>query len=258
MRGRWGLPRPPVTKGQRNCVRVPALLAVALFSTSHPAWSAPQGGAPREAGSLEGIVRLAGQRVPQPTVVANTTDPDICGRDQTLEDLLVDREGRGVQNVIVSLANVPAAAVPPTAPQRLVLDNRECRFVPHVAAVTVASTLVATNSDSILHNTHLYGPVRSNIALPFEGMTVTRTLDRPGMIAVKCDVHGWMEAYVRVDSHPFHAVTDERGRFRIEGIPPGEYRVDLWHERLGQQERTVRITSGETTVLVFTYAAEGG
>lgn len=200
-------------------------------------------------GALEGRVRLATEGVPGPTRVANTTDPAVCGEVQGLEDLVVDPDTRGLRHVIVALADVPPDRVPTAPPDTLVLDNRDCRFVPHAAVLTMGSTVVSTNSDPTLHNVHFYGPLRSNIALPVQGMRATRTVRRTGMLAVKCDVHGWMQAYIRVDDHPFHAVTDGDGRFRIDGIPPGEYTLEFWHERLGRTERSVRIDPGATAKL---------
>ena len=205
-------------------------------------------------GTLEGFVRLAGDVVPPPTGVENTTDPAVCGQTQTLEDLLVSARGGGIQNVIVALADGPAPKIPALQPGRLVLDNRQCRFVPHVSVLTVGSTIEATNSDSVLHNTHLYGVVRANIVLPFKGLTVRRIADKPGMIIVKCDVHGWMQAFIRVDDHPFHAVSDEGGHFRIPDIPAGTYSLDIWHEKLGRQQKTVRIEAGRTERIEVEYS----
>lgn len=174
----------------------------------------------------------------EPTQITNTTDPEVCGDGQTLEDLLLSRD-RGIQNVIVSVRDAPAVAA---EAETLILDNVECRFEPHAAVITAGSTIEARNSDAVLHTTHLYGPREMNFSLPVQGMTSSRTLNEPGIYAVKCDVHGWMQAYIRVDDHPFHAVTDTDGRFRIEGLPAGSYTLELWHERLGPLEREVELT----------------
>lgn len=199
-----------------------------------------------EGGSLEGIVSLAADRIPRPTRIENSTDPDVCGSIQTLEDLLVSPDNRGIQNVIVALKDVPAAATPASTPRPLVLDNRDCRFVPHVSVLTVGSTIRVSNSDPTLHTTHLYGALTVNLALPFKGVEVTKRVDQPGLLVVKCDVHGWMQAYVRVDRHAFHAVTDESGYFRVPNIPPGTYTLEVWHEKLGLRERIIHIQSNET------------
>ena len=205
----------------------------------------------RGLGALEGFVRLVGPEVPEPTRVENTTDPGVCGESQTLEDLLVS-EGRGIRNVIVALEDVPGVPTPP--PARLVLDNRECRFVPHVSVLTVGSTIETTNSDPLLHTTHLYGAVKANIALPSKGLAVEKTAARPGMIVVKCDSHGWMQAFIRVDTHPFHAVTDPDGHFRIPDIPAGSHDLEIWHEKLGRQRKTIRIEAGKTKHIDVEYA----
>ncbi len=171
-----------------------------------------------------------------------------------MEDLLVSAEDRGIMNVIVALEGVPAERIPPYQPSRLVLDNRECRFVPHVSVLTLGSAIVATNSDSVLHTEHYYGALGANAALPLKGATVTTIAESPGMIIVKCDVHGWMQAFIRVDAHPFHAVTGANGYFRIAGVPPGTYRLEIWHEKLGPQEQTIRIEAGETQTIQVEYS----
>ena len=74
------------------------------------------------------------------------------------------------------------------------------------------------------------------------------------MIIVKCDVHGWMQAFIRVDAHPFHAVTDVNGYFRIADVPPGTYRLEIWHEKLGPQEETIRIEATETQTIQVEYS----
>ncbi len=233
------------------------LMALVLFATAtpRPGFSADLGYTQvSETGVLEGYVRLAGESRPTPTRVQNTTDPEICGVEHDLEDLVVSAENRGIQHVIATLVDVPANRVPATPPQRLIIDNRDCRFIPHVAVARVGDTVVAHNSDSTLHNTHYYGPLRSNVALPVEGMSVARVLQRPGMITVLCDVHGWMRAVIRVDEHPFHAVTDPQGFLRISGIPPGSYTLDFWHETLGNRQVQVEIQPNQTTRLDFEYA----
>jgi hypothetical protein len=205
-------------------------------------------------GALEGLMRLAGDEVPSSTCVENATDPVICGRTKTLEDLLVSASNRGIQNVIVALTDVPRQKIPLRRPGRLVLDNRECRFVPHASVLTVGSTVEATNSDPVLHTTHLYGAIEANIALPFEGSSVTRVIDKPGIIVIRCDVHGWMQAFIRVDDHPFHAVSDATGSFRIENIPAGTYHLEAWHEKLGLQNKTVRIEARKTERIEMEYS----
>ena len=213
----------------------------------------PQGVANAAVGTLEGTVRLNPPQAPLANRVENATDPAVCGRSHTLEDLVVSRDG-GIASAIVALDDVPADRVPPAAPARLTLDNRQCRFVPHVAVLTTGSVVTMLNSDAVLHTVHLYGPREANLALPLQGMRIPHTLDRPGLVVVKCDVHGWMQAFLRVDHHPFHAVTTVSGAFRLPRIPPGEYTLSVWHERLGEQRRRVDVRAGRTVRADVEYA----
>ncbi len=209
---------------------------------------------PASPGTLDGVVTWAGAGVPMPTLVENTTDPQVCGQKQTLADVVMSSGSRGVENVILALTDVPAEKTPPVVPGRLVLDNRRCSFSPHASVLTVGSVIEATNSDPILHTTHLYGSIEANIALPIEGQRVLHTVDKAGMIVVKCDVHGWMQAFVRVDPHPFHAVSASSGAFRMSGIPPGNYTLEAWHEKLGTKRVRVQIRAGETGRVALEYS----
>jgi len=205
-------------------------------------------------GVLEGVVTWTGTTIPTPTLVENTTDPQVCGRKQMLADMAVSPQSRGIENVVVALTDVPAEKIPPLAPGRLVLDNRRCSFSPHVSVLTAGSVVEATNSDPILHTVHLYGPIEVNIALPLEGQRIARTVERPGVIIVKCDVHGWMQAFVRVDAHPFHGVSASSGAFRIPGVPPGDYTLEAWHEKLGTKRIRVHIRRDETLRIALEYS----
>ena len=79
-------------------------------------------------------------------------------------------------------------------------------------------------------------------------MVIRRPLKRPGLVTVKCDVHSWMRAYVFVSPGPFATVTGPDGSFAIEGLPPGEHAVRIWHETLGTAHRQVRISEAGAVV----------
>lgn len=235
------------------------MLAVALLVAAS---SPPRGASARArvnaaaaTGVIEGAVTLR-DASPRPTRVQNTTDPAVCGAEHTLEDLLVARDNRGVQNAILSVDAVPADKTPAVAPGRLVLDNLQCRFRPHVSVVPAGSVIETVNSDPVLHTAHFYGAVETNLALALKGMRVSVRVQTPGTIVVKCDVHGWMQAYIRVADHPFYAVSDARGSFRISGVPAGEYAIEAWHERLGRQRSRVRVVGGETARMAFEFVAD--
>lgn len=174
----------------------------------------------------------------------NTIDPEGCGRWQTRQDIRVHPDGRGVADVIVAILDPPVDSTPPSEPRRVGLDHRDCRFVPRTAVLAVGDIIETVNHDHVIHTAHLHGALEGNLALPLHGQSITVTTERPGMITVLCDLHRWMRAFVRVDSHTHHAVTDARGRFRISGLPPDDYRLEIWHERLGREVRSVSARAG--------------
>ena len=199
-------------------------------------------------------MRFIGSELPAPTRIENTTDPEVCGRGHTLEEIVVSAEDRGVQHAIIAIGDMPETAIPRVEPETVALDNTECRFSPHAAVMVAGSTLEALNSDPILHTTHLYGPAELNISLPVKGARSARRLERAGLYTVRCDVHGWMQAVIRVDVHPYHAVTDESGAYRIDGVPEGRYQIEVWHERLGSREAEVEVEGGATAIVNVEYS----
>ena len=207
-------------------------------------------------GVLEGRVLFDGARIPRSTKIENTTDPDDCGRLHSLENIIVSQASRGIQNAIVSFADVPLAAGYEPPVSRLVLENRQCRFEPHVSVLTVGSTIEAVNSDPIYHSVHLYGLKQLNVSLHTSKSRLIELPKRPGFLIVKCDVHGWMQAYIRVDRHPFHAVTDPDGRFRIAAVPTGTHRLEVWHEHFGSQKHTVTVEANTTSQLTISFTAQ--
>ena len=208
-------------------------------------------------GVLEGRVIFEGAEIPPATQVENTTDLEGCARFQSLENIIVSARNRGIQNVIVALKDVPLPPDYRPQPSRLVLDNRDCRFRPHVAVLTIGSRIEAVNSDAIFHSVHLYGLREQNLALAPDSSKVVQQVTRPGYIIVKCDIHGWMQAFLRVDGHPYHSVSGADGSFRIEDIPPGSYTVEVWHEYFGPQEARVTVEAGSVSRLTLYYRSPG-
>lgn len=196
------------------------------------------------AGDVVGTARLSGA-LPPAHPLPVTKDRGVCGESVEDESLLVD--GGRVANVIVSLAGAP-----PGPPVQATLDQQRCRYVPHVQAVPVGSTLDILNGDPLLHSARGWvdHTTRFDVVMPQKGMRVPTRLDRPGLVQVRCDVHGWMSAYVLVAQGPA-AVTGKDGQFVLRGAPAGSYTLTAWHERLG--ERRVQVTvpaTGEVQVAV--------
>lgn len=185
------------------------------------------------AGEVVGTVTFEGAPPPRPAAQV-TKDGATCGASQPDESLSTSA-GR------VAFAVVEVEGAPRPPPVQAALGQERCRFAPHVQAVPAGSTLVVANGDPILHSVRGWTGRRSRfeLALASRGDRAQTALDRPGVIQVRCDVHAWMIAYVVVTAGPA-AVSSEDGTFAVRGVPPGDYTVRAWHERLG--ERTLRVT----------------
>jgi hypothetical protein len=138
----------------------------------------------------------------------------------------------------------------------VVLDQKECRYVPHVMGIQVGQNLDIASSDNTLHNVHAIPEQNRefNKAHQMAGIRHTHVFStREVMVPFKCDVHRWMNAYVGVLDHPFFAVSGADGAFALEGLPPGTYTIEAWHEALGTQTQTVTIGEQETREMTFTF-----
>ncbi|HXG53478.1 MAG TPA: carboxypeptidase regulatory-like domain-containing protein [candidate division Zixibacteria bacterium] len=169
------------------------------------------------------------------------------------ESLLVETSG-GVRNAVITLRR--RGLQPPLRPRRIVLDNRDCAFRPHVQAVSLGSEVLLKNSDPILHTVHarLGDQTLFNVGLP-KWREVRKVLDRAGAIRIDCGVlHTWMSAVIVVSTSPYLAVTDQDGRFSVGPLPAGDYRLEVWHERLGTRGATVVVGEGTDTFLEVAYA----
>jgi hypothetical protein len=124
--------------------------------------------------------------------------------------------------------------------------------------IQVGQPLEIVNSDETLHNIHAMPKKNKefNIGQPVKGLKTQRTFDTEEvMVPFKCDVHKWMNSYAGVVSHPFFAVTGADGSFTIDGVPPGSYVVEVWHEQLGTKELNVTVAEKATAEANFSYTA---
>lgn len=221
---------------------ITALIAVAMVCTGALAARADDG-------SITGTVKYGGT-APKPKSIEITKDKEVCGlKPHFEEDLMVGSDG-GIANAVVYIADAKAAPKPET----LDFDQKGCDYVPHVLAFPAGSTIKIKNDDGILHNIHTYSTANPsiNIAQPKFKKVVDVTVEKPELIKVTCDAHGWMHGWWFSSANPYFAVTDDKGNFTIKDVPPGDYTVTIWQEKLGKQEQKVSVKAGAPTKLDVT------
>ena len=207
---------------------VAALLAAAAFAQSNY-----QVVKVADGGTISGTVKWSGP-VPRDPVFPITKDTQVCDPDfrRTTElDRLIIGPEAGVANTIVYLKNITAGKPMDLPEQRRHLDQKQCRYIPHILLVPENGTLDMTSSDPILHTVHMEGAASFNLPFPFTQRVTSRTMSMPGLVHLRCNGgHVWMNAEMMVVPHPYYAVTDESGGFEFTDVPPGSYQIVAWHE----------------------------
>jgi plastocyanin len=201
----------------------------------------------RDGGAVTGQVRVRGE-VPVLPPLPVYKSHEVCGTAVPDDRLIVGKDGV-LANVVVYLKGVEAGK-PIARDQHVELDNRKCAFAPHVLAASLGQTLEIVNTDPILHDAHArIGPRTLFNRAIMHGKTVREPLRDIGLIHINCNVrHSWMHAWLYVADNPYLAITDRDGRFRIDGIPPGQYTLTVWHELVGSRDLPVVVKPGGETV----------
>jgi plastocyanin len=210
---------------------------------------------PATAGSIAGVVKFEGKA---PAAQAITMDSDSYCEKQpknTTESIVVG-DGSGLQNVFVYVKDGLGDRVFPVPSTPAVLDQKGCRYVPHVLGVQVGQTLEIASSDNTLHNVHAVPQQNREFNMAHQLAAIKHThvfSTKEVMVPFKCDVHKWMNAFVGVLDHPFYAVTAGNGHFELKGLPPGTYTVEAWHEKLGTQTQMVTVGEKQASDVSFTF-----
>ena len=145
--------------------------------------------------------------------------------------------GKPAPDVIVSVegvALIPSKAQLPGGTPPALIDQREMKFIPRVLAVMVGKTVDFPNNDKTFHNVFSTSEAKKfDLGLYPSGQSRNVNFDKPGVVRILCNVHPNMEAYIVVKEHAYFSVVDSRGRYDIESIPLGKYRLAVWHPELG-------------------------
>ena len=162
-----------------------------------------------------------------------------------VEFRLADAKGRAIADAVVSLVplDAPARVTPPAAPLEIMQQNEE--FVPYVTALVVGTAVSFPNRDTVQH--HVYSlslPKKFELPLYAGESKAAIVFDQPGVVALGCNIHDWMAAYVVVLATPWFARTGADGRGMIGAVPAGRYRAEVWHPRLARTETRELVVAG--------------
>jgi len=233
---------------KRLAIVTTACAAVALGMT----FSA--GSANAAGGTISGTVKFDGP-VPKAKTLEVTKDKEVCGLKPHVDEDLVVGDGGGIQNAVVVVKGAKGDA----KPGDVTFDQKGCRYEPHVLAFPAGSTVKIMNSDGILHNIHTYSTANPsfNAAQPKFKKEMDKKIDKPEVIKVTCDAHGWMHGWWVATDTPYFAVTDDKGNYTIKDVPAGSYTVEVWQEKLGTSDEKADVKDGGSASVNFTMKPKG-
>ncbi|MEM8679012.1 MAG: hypothetical protein AAGF97_06655 [Planctomycetota bacterium] len=193
-----------------------------------------------EWGNLKGTLQFDGA-APSAARLTVNKDTEVCGKEDLYDESMVVGENNGLANAVIYLylGRGDTVDVHPdyesTATSLVEMDNKTCRFEPHVAAMRTSQTLLIKNSDPVGHNTKVDSAnqginpiIPANESVEFQFKDAER---RP--LPVSCSIHPWMKGWLVVKDDPYFAVTAADGSFEIKNLPVGEWEFQMWHEKAG-------------------------
>jgi plastocyanin len=230
---------------------------------SKPAEGAPSGPVttvdPATAATIAGKVSFEGEK-PKPRQIRMDAEASCASlhKEPVYAEEVVVNDNNTLQYVFVYVKEGLGDKTFATSPEPVVLDQKGCIYHPHVFGVQAGQKVKILNSDPTTHNIHPL-PANNrewNTSMSPGGAALERTFAREEvMVPVKCNVHPWMRSYIGVVKHPFFAVTGKDGAFEIKGLPPGDYTIEAWHEKLGATTQKVTLAAKDSKTLDFTLKA---
>ena len=215
---------------------------------------------PATASSISGVVHFDGTA---PTRISIDMAADPACNQANLPNLTEQYvvNDHLLANVYVYIkSGAPSYTVDPNT-RPVILDQKGCRYTPHVIAVQQGGAISYLNSDATVHNIHTLptqpGNASLDISEPANTAPRTETFNTPEvMLPVRCNNHPWMSAFINVAPNPWFAVTGTDGAFHITGLPPGAYTLAAVHEKLGEQDIQITVAPKSVATASFTFAAK--
>ncbi|MFV2035517.1 MAG: carboxypeptidase regulatory-like domain-containing protein [Halocynthiibacter sp.] len=210
-------------------------------------------------GSIAGNIRL-GDAIPRVKRYRISKDHDVCGAG-TRDVSIVHANADALIDTVVYIEDIERGKAFLAAAKKVTINQLGCRFTPHLAVLANGGVMEVVNSDNVLHNIHAYeqgGSINRSIlnaSQPKRGNILTKTIDMNFGNAVRllCDAHDFMRGYIFVASNPYYAVVDEQGHYTLKNVPPGTYRIKVWHAALGERSRTVTVRANQETSANFSF-----
>lgn len=220
-----------------------------------------------QTGTVQGTVKFAGA-VPKMKPYKVTYNNNVCGNEASLDRLIVGKSG-GVEYAVVYIEGLKSKPEN-VSPSKYEVVQKDCSYHPHVLVVDHGEAFTVANDDPLFHNVHGYfasnNETAFNIAEPVKGMKVVQHVRKPGMYLMRCDVHPWMNAYIYVADNGYASATNKAGEFSLPDVPPGKYKLVMWHEGWGtkdihgkpefskpiEETQEITVVAGKTTKADFT------
>jgi hypothetical protein len=208
------------------------------------------------AGAVKGVVSYAG--MPQKMKSLDMTADPGCPTGPQPSEVVVVNNGKLANVFVYVKEGLPQGKFVSLAMfDRPVLDQKGCRYIPHMMGILVDVPLKITNTDTADHNIHdmpSNNPPFNESQMPTD-KPVTKTFRNPEMmIPVQCNQHPWMRAYINVMPNPYFAVSATDGSYEIKDLPPGEYTLAAVHEKFGEQTMKIKVGAKETVKAPFVFS----
>ena len=240
-------------------MRILACLAFAAAVTLHaqqtpPAPSVVTEPQASDEATLTGRVKIKGE-IPKRRKISTNADPKCAAMhpgDLLTDDFVIDAAGN-VQYVLIYVKEGlgDQKFTPPKTP--IVVEQKGCRFEPHVMGIMVGQELLFRNQDELMHIVHVVP--KNNREFGFsqakKGEERPKTFTNKEIIRLFCDVHPWMVAWIHVFDHPLYAVTGADGKYKLKGLPPGKYTIEAWHDGYKAVTQEIEVKAKDNKTLNF-------
>ena len=251
---------------KKNLLVLSLVVTLSFVSVSIPGW-AYQEIEVKNGGTIQGKATLVG-KMPFPRIYHLILFPniDMCAEIDTddemnrvLNDFKVSPDG-GLKDVVVTIQQVDAGKPFNKDPINIVAEN--CKFLPDVSIIRQGETFKVDNLDAVMHNSQVYqkerGKILLNIPIPAEEVSEGKITFKKKykIMQMICGMHEFMQTWGYRVQNPYYSQTKIDGNFKIDNIPPGEYKLTAWHYLMKKQTQKIKIAAGETVDLSFVFNAD--